>query len=163
MRRRWRLGEFGSGRISSSTSTGGFRLYLWEIYEALRKDGFQSLFVAPSEAWEAFLRIDASLLRAACWTVASGMRLACEGSMRRDPKVRLMLWDSVGGWSPFWIPFSVEKEPCCVVGWMLVHFLGRSLLPSLSSAACVMTVTLTRPLMTYMIIPLQPTCPSHLL
>ena len=28
------------------------------------------------EAWEAFLRIDTSLLRAACWTLASGMRLA---------------------------------------------------------------------------------------
>ena len=47
-----------------------------ELREALRTDGFQSLSVAQSEAWKAFLRIDTSLLRAACWTVASGMRLA---------------------------------------------------------------------------------------
>ena len=47
-----------------------------ELDEARRKDGFQSLFVAQSEAREVFLRIDTSLLRAACWTMASGMRLA---------------------------------------------------------------------------------------
>ena len=49
-----------------------------ELFEALRKDGFQSLFVAQSEAMDVFffLRIDTSLLRAACWTMASRMRLA---------------------------------------------------------------------------------------
>ena len=47
-----------------------------ELHEALRKDGFQSLFVAQSEAREVFFRIDMSVHRAACWTVASGMRLA---------------------------------------------------------------------------------------
>ena len=49
-----------------------------ELYEALRKDGFQSLTVAESGAREFFffLRIDTSLLRAACWTMASGMMLA---------------------------------------------------------------------------------------
>ena len=46
-----------------------------ELCEALRKVGFQSLFVSQSEAWEALQRIDTSLLRAACWTMASGMRL----------------------------------------------------------------------------------------
>ena len=46
-----------------------------ELYEALRKDGSQSLFVLQSEALEALQRIDTSLLRAACWTMASGMRL----------------------------------------------------------------------------------------
>ena len=46
-----------------------------ELYEALRKDGFQSLFVLQSEAWEAPQRMDTSLLRAACWTMASGMKL----------------------------------------------------------------------------------------
>ena len=46
-----------------------------ELYEALRKHGFQSLCVAQSEAWEAFLMIGTSLLRAACWTMATGVRL----------------------------------------------------------------------------------------
>ena len=46
-----------------------------ELHEALRKRGFQSLFVSQSQAWEALQRIDTSLLRAACWTMASGMRL----------------------------------------------------------------------------------------
>ena len=46
-----------------------------ELYEALRKNGFQSLFVSQSEAWEALQRMDTSLLRAACWTMASGMKL----------------------------------------------------------------------------------------
>ena len=46
-----------------------------ELYEALRKDGFESLFVSQSDSREAFLRIDTSLLRSACWTMASGMRL----------------------------------------------------------------------------------------
>ena len=46
-----------------------------ELYEALQKDGFQSLFVLQSEAWEALQRMDTSLLRAACWTMASGMKL----------------------------------------------------------------------------------------
>ena len=46
-----------------------------ELHEALRKNGFQSLFVSQSEAWEALQRIDTSLLRAACWTMASGMKL----------------------------------------------------------------------------------------
>ena len=46
-----------------------------ELYEALRKNGFQSLFVSQSEAWEALQRTDTSLLRAACWTMASGMKL----------------------------------------------------------------------------------------
>ena len=32
-----------------------------ELFEALRRDGFQSLFVAQSEAREVFLRIDTSL------------------------------------------------------------------------------------------------------
>ena len=47
-----------------------------EPHEALRKDGFQSLFVAQSEVWEAFLRIDTYLLHAACFTMASGIRFA---------------------------------------------------------------------------------------
>ena len=48
-----------------------------ELDEALRKDGFQPLFVAQSEAREVFfLRVDTSLLCAACWTMTSGMRLA---------------------------------------------------------------------------------------
>ena len=62
-------------------------LYLFEgvtgtdkLPETLRKDGFRSLFVAQSEAWEVFffffLRIDTSLLSAACWAMASGMKLA---------------------------------------------------------------------------------------
>ena len=42
-----------------------------DLHEALRKDGFQSLFVAGG-----FFANDTSLLRAACWTMASGMRLA---------------------------------------------------------------------------------------
>ena len=46
-----------------------------ELHEALRKSGFQSLFVSQSEAWEALQRMDTSLLRAACWTMASGMKL----------------------------------------------------------------------------------------
>ena len=46
-----------------------------ELYEALRKNGFQSHFVSQSEAWEALQRMDTSLLRAACWTMASGMKL----------------------------------------------------------------------------------------
>ena len=46
-----------------------------ELYEALRKNGFQSLFVSQSEAWEALQRMDTSLLRAACWTMAPGMKL----------------------------------------------------------------------------------------
>ena len=46
-----------------------------ELYEALRKNGFQSLFVSQSEAWEALQRMDTSFLRAACWTMASGMKL----------------------------------------------------------------------------------------
>ena len=46
-----------------------------ELYEALRKNGFQALFVSQSEAWEALQRMDTSLLRAACWTMASGMKL----------------------------------------------------------------------------------------
>ena len=46
-----------------------------ELCEALRQEGFQSLFVSQSQAWEASQRIDTSLLRAACWTMASGMRL----------------------------------------------------------------------------------------
>ena len=45
------------------------------LHEALRKNGFQSLFVSQSEAWEALQRMDTSLLRAACWTMASGMKL----------------------------------------------------------------------------------------
>ena len=45
-----------------------------ELYEALWKDGFQSLFVAQSEAREALLRIDTFLLRAACWTLGRGSR-----------------------------------------------------------------------------------------
>ena len=43
-----------------------------ELYEVLRKNGFQSLFVSQSEAWEALQQIDTSLLRAACWTMALG-------------------------------------------------------------------------------------------
>ena len=46
-----------------------------ELYEILRKNDFQSLFVSQSEAWEALQRMDTSLLRAACWTMASGMKL----------------------------------------------------------------------------------------
>ena len=42
-----------------------------ELYEALRKNGFQSLFISQSEAWEALQR----MLRAACWTMAFGMKL----------------------------------------------------------------------------------------
>ena len=64
-----------------------------ELYEALRRDGFQSLFVAQSEAREVSLRIDMSLLRAVCWTMALRDE-ACEPreiSMRRGPKVRLVL------------------------------------------------------------------------
>ena len=41
-----------------------------ELFEALRRDGFQSLLVAQSEARDVFLGIDTSLLRAACWTMA---------------------------------------------------------------------------------------------
>ena len=48
-----------------------------ELHEALRKDGVQTLFVSRSDAREVFffLRIDTSLFRSACWTLASGMRL----------------------------------------------------------------------------------------
>ena len=48
-----------------------------ELFEALRKDGFQSLFVSQSDAREFFffLRVDTSLFCSACWTMASGMRL----------------------------------------------------------------------------------------
>ena len=44
-----------------------------------------------------------------------------------------------------------------------VHFLGRSLLLSLSSAACAMMKLFTHPLMNCMIILSQSICPSHLL
>ena len=62
-----------------------------EPYEALRRDGFQSLFVAKSEAWEAFLRIDTSLLRAACSTMASRMRLASHVKAQRG-EIRKFDW-----------------------------------------------------------------------
>ena len=58
------------------------------LYEALRKDGFQSLFVAQSEAREVFLRIDTSLLDNGLMDEACERR---EISMWRDPKVRLLL------------------------------------------------------------------------
>ena len=50
-----------------------------EPHEALRKDGFQSLFVAQSEAREFFFffcELTRLFFCAACWTMASGMRLA---------------------------------------------------------------------------------------
>ena len=47
------------------------------------------------------------------------------------------------------------------VGLLECHHQPLSMV--LSSAACATTVTHTRPLMTHMIIPLQSTCPSHLL
>ena len=64
-----------------------------ELFEALRKNGFHSLFVIQSDAREAFLRFHTSLLRSACWTMASGMRLELhvKSQWRRNTKVRLVL------------------------------------------------------------------------
>ena len=54
-----------------------------ELFEALRKDGFQSLFVSQSDARSFFLRVDTSLFCSACWTMASGMRLDQRGETRK--------------------------------------------------------------------------------
>ena len=72
-----------------------------ELYEALRKNGFQSLFVSQSEAWEALQRMDTSLLRAACWTMASGMKLEKHVKAQRD---------FVRVWSSLWATISVKKK-----------------------------------------------------
>ena len=56
------------------------------------KMAFQSIFVAQSEAWEAFANRHVS---SSCGALDNGLwdeaREPCEGSMRRDPKVRLVL------------------------------------------------------------------------
>ena len=83
-----------------------------ELYEALRKNGFQSLFVSQSEAWEALQRMDTSLLRAACWTMASGMKLEkhVKALCGRRLQCRLVLRDFVGVWNTLWATISVKKS-----------------------------------------------------
>ena len=173
---------------------------------------FSRSFVPQSEAWEAFLRIDTSLLRAACWTMASGMRLAIHvkaqcGETRRfdwccrfcrrleplvDPvfgvkkslEVSSIAEQATRSWTsdvsflechhqrlpmvPFYDLITDRTETRCRFNavWTLSGGCWcislADLLLGLSSAACVMTMTLTRPLMNCMIIPLQSTCPNIL-
>ena len=83
-----------------------------ELSEALRRDGFESLFVAESEAREVFLRIDTSLLCAACWTMASGMRLANHVKFQCG-EVRKFDWcrEILSGIGPLVDPVFNRKEP----------------------------------------------------